>query len=1756
MKLKVVLLILVSFFISKKEVYGTHYAGSQITYQSLGNKKYKVNLSFYRECRGIRSSNSYNVVIQTPTGSNCNVAAVTRSFPLVKVNKVGRQNRQDTLCPPASYGYEGGFEEYVYSDTLDFGSSQLSGFYNICKEVYISFDWCCTNGAVTNYPTSGIHNFAYLNFELGANNSPVCPFLPKFRAACNQKLEINYAGVDYKDYDSLSYHIGDMYRSKGVKSSYLTGFSAIKPFTPYCPVGISNCSSSLDSMPVQGVSFSQERPVLIGVPTGCSESTFICIETREYRQDDSGVMQHIGTFRRETDLQIFNGSINKTPGITSSSMIGMSNIACEDSVQTTIGTFDSGVIIGMNPRTLNDTVKMNIPLLPENISFERISQGKLDSIRLKIKQKNGFNPKNSYMIHIEAIDNADPLPSSSYLCIPITLSDSNSKSRLFGKIVLDTNKNCILDSIENGVKRNLMIEGQSLKEYVVQNDGYYDFCFKGDTQKIGLQIHPFYNDSCASDTILISKNYKNYELNFLTNYRNGVGGKIWYDINNNCKKDINEESINNQGGYVLLKNDSSIYYVSDEGEYFIPYSREDTLRLQYVDLIERDSNSQCTNDTFVIVGSNETVLGVDFFVSTPSDFLSVKVNQDRPFTRPTNDNSYELIIKNKAKSTSFTNVTAFFMIDTLISEDTLMGNGFIAVKQHKGLYKLRYDSIGPLQNIVATFNFKTDTPFYNINSILNYQFYLDSFPLNASVDRENDVVKSEVLLRGPYDPNFKKANRKVITLLNDTLEYLIHFQNLGNDTAFNVEVRDTFNMAKYDLTTFTMLESSFPARFFLQKNQLHVFFDGIKLTDSMTSISGSKGWFKFRINAKDSFTQYTQILNRASIYFDFQPPVLTNYDIVEFKSPIQIDSTSISEICEGDSIKVFFTLNYPNEGSLFYLELFDTSSKKYYFLDSFSFNKQSGERKLLIQDTFKSRAYRLRLRDKNRGVTGQKFAESELLFNYKRLSADSIFLEKGNCSELFFEGFNPSSTTIATHGWKIFAMNDSLIYESNKKRDTFNFSPLGGQFILEHTIIYGMSCSNQFTDTLNIPSSLRLNVTEPLNRCLFESIQNPLPGEYKNFPKTIDAQGKVNFSFNYISSYGRTLDTITPFRTYAYSRDKMLCTAQDSLGCVSSDTADILLHRAYYPALGGDEKLCFGDSVLISVPYFEKLNYSWSNGDTGTNFLNVKNSGDFHLFVYDSIGCIDSVSFSEQKVMINDSFNAKIISDTFACTGIPLSLGLNQLSFPNLKYSFQWYELPSYKLLSDSASILESFNNDALLFLSVKQFVNGKTCTQFDSIKITLAEEIEFDMIPSNSTCDNLNVTNLNQLFQNKAPNSVWSISSIDNVSIDKDSSLTYFTQDTVANFSSRPGKYGLKVSAFKQSCSNHDSVELLVLQSPKIDIVLPDTVCYQNAKRLLFSSVPIINQGAKGSKWYGEGVVNDSLIIESLTDVGSSQKWQGPFSLGLKYIDPTTLCYSLDSTNVVIELPTELQLKEESDLSICELEEAQIQLQAKYLDGSLLSTISGDGILRQSVDDSLFYFYSPKGKDITDGMAEVSFTSPSSKYCSPKSFKVPVTIYERPMANVLILKAGNDSATFSNISTHFDSGFYILEPNDTFNAMLGEQSFLLKQRGAQSAVLWVYGKDDDCIDSVKFSFLNTSGISSFYSPLIQIQSYVSQKNNSIKVLNNKEYQIELYTLEGKLIQKAKGKQLNFINRPASGMYLLMLKNNGVSIQLSRVFVE
>jgi uncharacterized repeat protein (TIGR01451 family) len=147
----------------------------------------------------------------------------------------------------------------------------------------------------------------------------------------------------------------------------------------------------------------------------------------------------------------------------------------------------------------------------------------------------------------------------------------------------------------------------------------------------------------------------------------------------------------------------------------------------------------------------------------------------------------------------------------------------------------------------------------------------------------NNVHNVRTVITGSYDPNDKVVwPRDLYELgIDSVLDYTIRFQNTGTDTAFNITVTDTL-AAELDIETFQAGAASHPyALSFKPGRVVEWRFNNILLPDSNTNEQASHGLIGFQIRPVQPVALGTVFENKANIYFDFNPPVITEPCVLE-----------------------------------------------------------------------------------------------------------------------------------------------------------------------------------------------------------------------------------------------------------------------------------------------------------------------------------------------------------------------------------------------------------------------------------------------------------------------------------------------------------------------------------------------------------------------------------------------------------------------------------------------------------------------------------------------------------------------------------------------------------------------------------------------------------------------------------------------------------------------------------------------------------
>ncbi|MEO8149445.1 MAG: T9SS type A sorting domain-containing protein [Bacteroidia bacterium] len=375
-----------------------------------------------------------------------------------------------------------------------------------------------------------------------------------------------------------------------------------------------------------------------------------------------------------------------------------------------------------------------------------------------------------------------------------------------------------------------------------------------------------------------------------------ISGNVFFDANTNGIKDTNETGVTGQK--ILLLPDSEIVFSSTQGNYKT-YVEAGNFVLQQ----QPYNNWYITSDSlsFQVNIDSTNKSGYDFGITPFSTYPDLNVHLTGGQARCNTNQPYWIDYRNTGTQTvdglvSFIPDTAILFQQCFPSPSFTNGDTLF----------FQFSNLLPFQQRQIYFLYEMpDVNGINdsLHSIVKIDYLNGTVLTNLYSDTLNQVVTCS------YDPNEKTVSPPGVywnhfTLMTDTLEFTIHFQNLGNDTAFTVTVRDTLD-SDLDLNTFEIISYSHPANVSITADGVATFtLNNIQLPGYKTNEPGSQGFVKYRIAPKQNLPDPTPIINRAYIYFDFNPTVITNITINTLVNQIT-PAMGIADINVFDKVKVF-----------------------------------------------------------------------------------------------------------------------------------------------------------------------------------------------------------------------------------------------------------------------------------------------------------------------------------------------------------------------------------------------------------------------------------------------------------------------------------------------------------------------------------------------------------------------------------------------------------------------------------------------------------------------------------------------------------------------------------------------------------------------------------------------------------------------------------------------------------------------------------
>jgi len=354
----------------------------------------------------------------------------------------------------------------------------------------------------------------------------------------------------------------------------------------------------------------------------------------------------------------------------------------------------------------------------------------------------------------------------------------------------------------------------------------------------------------------------------LFNKKAGIKGNVYYDSNSNGVKEINEPGMLSRK--ILNSNDGTSVFTDRTGDYKM---KVDTGSIQ-TSLVPKANwllTSDSTQYTILIADTLDHCC-YDYGTFPINPVVALKVHLTGNRIRCSSDFTNYIDFENSG--TMPVDGRILFLKDSLF---TYVGSSPVYNSTLGDTLVWSFSNLLPGETRRINVALNAPIGIFGINTI-NYSA-IDFDSLSTFIRMFSEEWADLVFCSS--DPNDKLAKPLGIgaehyILKTDTIDYIIRFENCGNDTAYTVRIEDLLS-SFLDLSTFSLISSSHPVSTSLEPNGKVTFlFDNIYLPDKNTDPNLNNGFVRFSLAPNLGLPDRTLINNEANIYFDYNDPISTN----------------------------------------------------------------------------------------------------------------------------------------------------------------------------------------------------------------------------------------------------------------------------------------------------------------------------------------------------------------------------------------------------------------------------------------------------------------------------------------------------------------------------------------------------------------------------------------------------------------------------------------------------------------------------------------------------------------------------------------------------------------------------------------------------------------------------------------------------------------------------------------------------------------
>jgi len=385
-------------------------------------------------------------------------------------------------------------------------------------------------------------------------------------------------------------------------------------------------------------------------------------------------------------------------------------------------------------------------------------------------------------------------------------------------------------------------------------------------------------------------------------------GDVIYDMNNNgCNNGTENFPVENF--LIIADNGMNTFstFPNSTGNYSLPIIGT-SFSVSLNNLPSYFNSSPITGNVTFTNSDTETL---DFCLTSNQNVEDLNItllpiNQARPGFSAI----YQLIVENMGTQTI---ANAMVTLDFDNTMQSFVNASVTPISTTANQMTFGIGNIQPLTSQTIDITMQTfQPPTVNGDDVLSFTANV-SPSTNDFTPNDNTFTYNQTVVNS-YDPNDKQVlqgEEIKIGEVDEYLNYLIRFQNTGTASAVNVRLLDILH-PKLDWSTLKPVNASHDYRVQITNgNQVEFIFDDINLLDENTNEPASHGFVAYKIKPKNDVVVGDFITGDASIYFDFNAPIITNTVSTEVINNLKVNNNTIE-----NNISV-----YPNPvNDLLYIE--------------------------------------------------------------------------------------------------------------------------------------------------------------------------------------------------------------------------------------------------------------------------------------------------------------------------------------------------------------------------------------------------------------------------------------------------------------------------------------------------------------------------------------------------------------------------------------------------------------------------------------------------------------------------------------------------------------------------------------------------------------------------------------------------------------------------------------------------------------------